>query len=204
VISVKEAKFIKSSRGIDDALPSTASEVVFLGRSNVGKSSLINMIASRQGLAKSSATPGKTRLINFFEIVLHDNKGDYPLRLVDLPGFGYAKVSHSMKDEWQEELTRFLAHRRSIRIYFHLIDSRHPELEIDREVGEFIAQMKTPDQKIIPILTKVDKLGQSEKAKLKKLYPTALMVSSAKTLGAQEVRKMILESVFAGVIEGDA
>lgn len=197
MIGVKEARFIKSAQGVADSLPETASEVVFLGRSNVGKSSLINMIASRQGLAKSSSTPGKTRLINFFDLLLRDDEGgEYPVRLVDLPGFGYAKVSHGMKDEWQEHLTRYLQVRRSIRIFFHLIDARHPDLAIDAEVADFLREVRRPDQIIVPILTKADKLGQSETTKLKSRFPGALLVSSAKNRGGDAIRQLIVDRIF--------
>ena len=100
-LRIINAQFIKSAQSIHDSLDDTMSEVVFLGRSNVGKSSSINTLTERKSLAKSSSTPGKTQLINFFEVKYRWGKEDYMLRFVDLPGFGYAKVSKTLKEVWQ-------------------------------------------------------------------------------------------------------
>ncbi|NWF66248.1 MAG: YihA family ribosome biogenesis GTP-binding protein, partial [Campylobacterales bacterium] len=137
-MKVVDAKFLTSSTSKENALAPDISEIVFLGRSNVGKSSLINSLTNRKNLAKSSNTPGKTRLINFFEVVYKvveqepsEESLKYILRFVDLPGFGYAKVSKEEQKKWERHLTDFLESRFNIRIYLHLIDSRHPNLEID-------------------------------------------------------------------------
>ena len=122
---IVEAQFIKSAQSIADSLPEDMSEVVFLGRSNVGKSSTLNGLTQRKNLAKSSATPGKTQLINFFETRYLYNDQSYPVRFVDLPGFGYAKVSKSLKEVWQKNLVEFIQHRVSIRLFIHLRDARH-------------------------------------------------------------------------------
>ncbi|HFQ62132.1 MAG TPA: ribosome biogenesis GTP-binding protein YsxC, partial [Epsilonproteobacteria bacterium] len=108
---IVEANFIKSAQSIADSLPEDMSEVVFLGRSNVGKSSTLNGLTQRKNLAKSSATPGKTQLINFFETRYLYNEQSYPVRFVDLPGFGYAKVSKTLKEVWQKNLVEFIQHR---------------------------------------------------------------------------------------------
>ncbi|HHO65491.1 MAG TPA: ribosome biogenesis GTP-binding protein YsxC, partial [Epsilonproteobacteria bacterium] len=105
---IVEAEFIKSAQSIADSLPEDMSEVVFLGRSNVGKSSTLNSLTQRKNLAKSSATPGKTQLINFFETRYLYNETSFPVRFVDLPGFGYAKVSKSLKEVWQKNLVEFI------------------------------------------------------------------------------------------------
>lgn len=102
MIIIKEASFVKSAEKMDQILDEDTLEVAFIGRSNVGKSSIINALTNRKGLAKSSSTPGKTRLINFFDIKFKKDDEDYEARLVDLPGFGYARVSKSMKHEWQK------------------------------------------------------------------------------------------------------
>jgi GTP-binding protein len=96
------ATFIKSAQCIKDSLPQDIAEVAFIGRSNVGKSSLLNSLTKRKNLAKSSSTPGKTKLINFFEIIFKDDKTDekFKTRFVDLPGFGYARVSKHLKKQW--------------------------------------------------------------------------------------------------------
>ncbi len=102
------AKFITSLVKFDENLSSNFSEVAFLGRSNVGKSSLINSLCKQKNLAKSSATPGKTQLINFFEVICKRNEEKFNINFIDLPGFGYAKVSKNLKEIWNQNLDEFL------------------------------------------------------------------------------------------------
>lgn len=142
-------------------------EIVCLGRSNVGKSSFINFFLGKKGLAKSSSTPGKTRLINFFQaLYLSDQEEKIAFKMIDLPGFGYAKVSKDQKKLWEKNLLIFLERRKSIKLFLHLIDSRHLQLEIDQEVREFLKQLCKGDQKIVEIFTKADKLKNQEKNRL--------------------------------------
>lgn len=199
MIRVVESQFLTSAQGVEDSMDEGVSEVVFLGRSNVGKSSIINALVDKKGLAKSSSTPGKTRLINFFSVKFMKDKDVYIARFVDLPGFGYAKVSKSMKNEWQKNLTNFLNKRSSIRLFVHLVDARHRTLPIDKSVDEFLATLLRPDQKILHIFTKADKLNQKEKSALRKDFPDALLVSSSKKSGIDKARKEIFDSLFAGV-----
>ncbi len=191
-----DAKFVTSAQNITQALPPDRSEVAILGRSNVGKSSFINALTQRKNLAKSSSTPGKTRLINFFDI-LYDCEGDrFEARLVDLPGFGYAKVSKSEKKIWQKSLTEFIGKRSSIRLFVHLLDARHPKMEIDRDVLEYLQSFKRGDQEILQIFTKADKLNQKERTKLKRDFPGSLLVSNLKKSGIQEANEAIFGSLF--------
>jgi len=196
MIIIKEASFVKSAEKMDQVLDEDCSEVAFIGRSNVGKSSIINALTKRKGLAKSSSTPGKTRLINFFDIVFKKDDQDYSARLVDLPGFGYARVSKSMKHEWQRTLTKFIKERESIKLFIHLVDSRHPELEIDKEVSAYLHEICRPDQIILVIFTKADKLKQKDVSALKKIYPNCLTVSSSKGKGIQKATDIIFDALF--------
>jgi len=193
---IKEAKFLTSAPSIKQTPPPTVTEVVFVGRSNVGKSSLLNSLCERKSLAKSSSTPGKTRLINFFELRVGMNGQDYSLRFVDLPGFGYAKVSKSMKEEWEESLTDYLLKRDAIRLFIRLVDARHDDLENDREVKAYLDEIKRPDQTILTVFTKMDKLKQNELAKMRAKFPEALFVSNLKQRGIAELRNQICERLF--------
>ncbi len=186
-----KVKFIKSAPSIKEAIEPNFTEVALLGRSNVGKSSFLNAFTN-QKIAKTSSTPGKTRLINFFEI---EDEGKKYI-LVDLPGFGYAKVSKSLLKEWGKNLDEFLKKRFNIKLFIHLRDARHPNLDIDNNVDEYLKSFLRPDQQILTIFTKTDKLKQSELAKLKKEYPNALFVSNTKKRGIEEVRKKINEILW--------
>ena len=193
---IVEAEFIKSAQSIADSLPEDMSEVVFLGRSNVGKSSTLNGLTQRKNLAKSSATPGKTQLINFFETrYLYDGQS-YPVRFVDLPGFGYAKVSKSLKEVWQRNLVEFIEQRVSIRLYIHLRDARHPHAKIDDDVEAYISEFIRPDQRYLTVFTKIDKLNQKERNKLKRDFPGSITVSNLKKSGFDRVHKEILSTIF--------
>ncbi len=164
-------------------------EVAFMARSNTGKSSLLNTLTKRKSLAKVSATPGKTRLINYFDVVFADRESNERLnaKFVDLPGFGYAKVAKSLKTDWESNLTGFIAERKQIRIFVHLIDCRHPDLEIDRSVDAYLHEISSPDQVIVTIFTKIDKLNQKELSELKKRFPGAIMVSNTKRRGVDAI-----------------
>jgi len=193
---IVEANFIKSAQSVTDSLPENMSEVVFLGRSNVGKSSTLNGLTQRKNLAKSSATPGKTQLINFFETRYLYHEQSYPVRFVDLPGFGYAKVSKTLKEVWQKNLVEFIQHRVSIRLFIHLRDARHPHAKIDDDVEAYIADFIRPDQKYLTVFTKIDKLNQKERNKLKREFPGSIILSNLKKNGHDRVHQTILKTIF--------
>jgi GTP-binding protein len=193
---IVEATFIKSAQSISDSLPEDMSEVVFLGRSNVGKSSTLNSLTQRKNLAKSSATPGKTQLINFFETRYLYNEESYPVRFVDLPGFGYAKVSKTLKEVWQKNLVEFIQQRVSIRLFIHLRDARHPHAKIDDDVEAYISEFIRPDQRYLTVFTKIDKLNQKERAKLKREFPGSITVSNLKKNGHERLHSEILQTIF--------
>ena len=198
---IVEAYFIKSAQSIADSLPEDMSEVVFLGRSNVGKSSTLNALTQRKNLAKSSATPGKTQLINFFETRYLYEDQSYPVRFVDLPGFGYAKVSKSLKEVWQKNLVGFIEHRTSIRLFIHLRDARHPHAKIDDDVEAYISEFIRPDQRYLTVFTKMDKLNQKERNKLKREFPGSISLSNLKKSGHERVHREILHTIFGVVTE---
>ncbi len=190
------AEFITSAPSIKLALPADMSEIAVMGRSNVGKSSFINSLTSRKNLAKSSSTPGKTRLINFFDIQFVCEDERMLARLVDLPGFGYARVSKSEKKAWQKSLTEFIANRSSIRLFIHLLDARHTNMPIDKDVREYLQSIKRGDQEILEIFTKADKLNQKELRALKRDFPGALIISNLKKSGIGQATDNIFELLF--------
>ncbi len=196
MIRLTNAFFVKSASKLDETTPESISEVAFVGRSNVGKSSIINALTNKKGLAKSSSTPGKTRLINFFHVSFVKDESTYEAQLVDLPGFGYAKVSKTTKLEWQKNLTDYIKRRVSIRLFVHLIDGRHPLLESDVEVYDYLQSILRPDQAILRIFTKADKLSQSEMSVIKKHYPDAIMVSNTSKKGMDKAKNAIFEHLF--------
>ncbi len=196
MVRLIHADFITSAPNLSLSLPADMSEIAIMGRSNVGKSSFINSLTARKNLAKSSSTPGKTRLINFFDITYLCGEDRMYARLVDLPGFGYAKVSKTEKATWQRSLNEFIKDRSSIRLFIHLLDARHPTMQIDQDVREYLAHIKRPDQTILEIFTKSDKLKQADLAKLKKRFPNALIVSNLKKKGIEKANEAIFKALF--------
>jgi len=201
MIEIVNASFVTSAPNVESAPENEyLNEVVFMARSNVGKSSLLNALTNRKSLAKVSATPGKTRLINFFDATILDRESEEKVSavLVDLPGFGYAKVSKSIKSDWEKNLTNFVAERKQIKLFLHLIDCRHPYLEIDRSVDEYLEQICREDQKIVRVFTKIDKLNQKEQSKLLREFPGAIMVSSSKKRGISKLVSIIYHTLKEG------
>lgn len=144
----RKARFLISAARLDQAPPDTGYEVAFAGRSNAGKSSAINALCDQRSLARTSKTPGRTQLLNFFEL-------DDDRRLVDLPGYGYAKVAEHIKRDWQGNLSAYLEQRRCLRGLVLMMDIRHPLKEIDRQLLDWSQQIGLP---IHILLTKADKL----------------------------------------------
>lgn len=202
-MKIVEAQFLTSAQSINDSPTPDRAEVAFLGRSNVGKSSLLNTLTNRKGLAKSSSTPGKTQLINYFEIKFKTQSEEVPYlfaRFVDLPGFGYARVSKSLKAAWNKNLTGYLEQRQNLQIFVHLIDARHIDLAVDKNVDEFLKTHKRGDQIIINAFTKIDKLKQNDLQKLKRAYPEGIFVSNLKKRGMEDLQNAITGHLFGNQI----
>lgn len=268
MIRTRFSKFLTSASSTKNAPPPLYSEVVFLGRSNVGKSTLINEILE-SNLAKSSSTPGKTKLINFFttqwvrdcnrvqakssteqkvdfikssakssaDFAKTDAKSgvesgeksstdfgcessvnfseksstessvDFPqvleFCLIDLPGIGYAKVSKTELKQWQQNLWRFINERKSIKLFLHLIDSRHTDLAIDFALKNSILSLLNADQQYLQVFTKADKLSKNDLAKLhqKNSQNNAIIMAyndkiPKKYGGKEALRKAIFDGVL--------
>ena len=153
-ISFKQARFITSAFDLSQLLPDTGAEVAFAGRSNSGKSSAINCLTRQKGLCKTSKTPGRTQLINFFEL-------DQGRRLVDLPGYGFAKVSKQMRNHWDGVLTTFLLERRALKGLVIVVDIRRGIGDLDRALIDMIAGSLP----LHILLTKSDKLSRAATGK---------------------------------------
>lgn len=187
----KNPKFVKSATTVKawpilrDSSGNELVEIAIVGRSNVGKSSLINHLFQAKGLAKTSATPGKTRLINFFSV-------NEEVSFVDLPGYGYATVSFQMKKEWAKMIQEYLENRKPLSLILFLFDIRRDPNEEDRMLLDWIYLQ---NKKVILVLTKVDKVSSSERAqrtrKIKQLFssdPISFVhYSSTKNEGRQQL-----------------
>jgi len=154
MVDFRRARFLTSVAAIRGLPSDQGREVAFAGRSNAGKSSAINALAGRRRLARTSRTPGRTRLINLFEL-------DDERRLVDLPGYGYAKVSRSMSREWGSLVGRYLELRESLVGVVVLMDIRHPLTELDETLLDWCHAAELP---VLALLTKADKLSRARRA----------------------------------------
>lgn len=172
-MKIETAVFKQSARSLDDCPTSTLPEFAFVGRSNVGKSSLINMLTGKQQLAKTSSVPGKTKLINYFTI-------NQQWHLVDLPGYGFAKVSRSQQAEFHQEVSRYLSQRSQLKCIFALVDAR---LEPQTSDLEFITWLHDCGLPYAIILTKTDKQGQQTSLKQQ-----SLMRQELNDLGIDQAR----------------
>lgn len=151
-MKVTKAEFIKSAFQEDDWPKDSQPEVAFLGRSNVGKSSLINSLLSVHKLARTSSTPGRTQSLNFFSV-------NDKLKFVDFPGFGYARVPKNIKSSWGEMATTYLAKRRQLVLSIHIVDSRHEPTKQDLQLHEWL---ETSGKPRLIVATKSDKLSNNE------------------------------------------
>ena len=151
-MKVTSAEFLKSAFTENDWPKEIKPEIAFLGRSNVGKSSLINSLLSVRGLARTSSTPGRTQSLNFFTI-------NDLFRFVDLPGFGYARVPKDVRSGWGEMVTGFLANRSQLVLSIHIVDSRHEPTKQDLQLHEWLDHNQKPR---LIVATKSDKLSNNE------------------------------------------
>lgn len=162
---IKSADFVVSNQEVSKCPKTDLPEYAFIGRSNVGKSSLINMLTNRKKLAKTSSTPGKTQLINHYLI----NEEWY---LVDLPGYGFAKISKSAREKWGQLIHQYLMKRKNLRCTFILIDARIEPQKIDLEFMEWLGINQLP---FVIIFTKSDKLNKTELINNIELYKATLL-----------------------------
>ncbi len=182
--------------GRKDQLPiSDLPEIVFSGKSNVGKSSLINKILNRKALARVSATPGKTATVNSYKL--------NECRFIDLPGYGYARVSHAEKERWAKLVEGYFASGRNIKLVIQILDSRHKPTGDDFDMINFMIESDIP---FMVVCTKKDKLNKTELAKQEKMFHELLdeheidfmFFSSSKGDGVDELKEIIEKIVQSG------
>jgi len=154
---------------------SAISEIAFIGRSNVGKSSLINCLTERKSLARTSSAPGKTRTINFYETTILENEVEKTLFLVDLPGYGYAKISKAEKEKFGQMMDDYLLHRPNLKVMIHLIDIRIEPTADDRQMSEWFSYY---NYEVLTVATKSDKIKRSQLQKQLKILAEALNIHS--------------------------
>ena len=150
---IREARFLKSALNPAQYPRDGRPEFAFVGRSNVGKSTLLNTLLGRKGLAKTSSTPGKTQTVNFFDI-------NDKVRFVDLPGYGYAKVPKTLKEQWNRVMTGYLRERKPLRLAIALVDARHKPTESDHHMLDLLDEAAVP---VLVVATKIDKVKRSQR-----------------------------------------
>ena len=197
-MEIVAATYVISSPSVDMCPKPDRPEYAFIGRSNVGKSSVINMICNKKELAKISSSPGKTQMINHFSITSSNKQEWY---LVDLPGYGFAKVSQSQRKSWQKMIEGYIRTRENLTTLFALIDSRHEPQQKDLEFINQLGEWQVP---FALVFTKADKVTQRETAAHVKSFldemrkeweylPPHFVTSAVKHLGARQLRGYIGE-----------
>jgi len=196
-MKITSAEFVKSAVWPNQYPPATMPEIAFVGRSNVGKSSLINALVGRKSLAKTSNTPGRTQLINFFTV-------NSSLFFVDLPGYGFAKVPRSVKKDWGDMIETYLRERRNLALVVFILDVRRDPSAEDLSLRDWLDHYRIP---YAAILTKADKLSNQQALGRKKLIEKAMgkgasgntILFSAKTRKGSEELWQFIERHLSGL-----
>ena len=190
-MQIKKAEFVKSASSMAGLPEDGRPEFAFIGRSNVGKSSLMNMLLGRKNLVKTSKKPGKTVLLNYFNV----NDSVY---FVDLPGYGFASRSKSEQDLWRVVIEKYLRTRKSLADIFLLIDSRHGILPNDEQMIEFLDHYQIG---YTPVFTKTDKLTKTELSAAKQKNPDSFFASAMDGAGKEQLLDYIEKVLDGGEVK---
>ena len=200
-INIIKSEYIISAVGKAQYPEEKLPEFAFIGRSNVGKSSLINSLCNRKNLARTSQTPGKTQTINFFRAVLKSADNVTPIHLVDLPGYGYAKTSKTNRRIWAKFIEEYLLSSPNLKFVCQLVDMRHAPMDSDKKFFAWLVENNVP---VLVIATKADKLSKNEQKKQIKLINDSFGVeelsilpySSQNHTGRADLLDVILNSAM--------
>ena len=186
-LDIIKAKYVASAVRRDQFPEEALPEVAFIGRSNVGKSSLINSLCRHRGLARTSGTPGKTQTINFFKVLMREGEERFPFHLVDLPGYGYAKTGQANRKIWSRFIEDYFTQSPYLRLVCLLIDIRHAPMASDAEMFQRLATKGLPLQLI---LTKADKISKNQVA--------SAVANARKSLQTQGIAEVMAYSAQNG------
>ena len=189
---ISSARFVKSAKQPDDFPHDQRPEIVFCGRSNIGKSSLLNALTNSRGLARTSSTPGRTQTINFFLV-------DERTYFVDLPGYGYANVSKTTRNSWGRMIETYLTGRKELKLVLMLVDCRIPPTESDRMLKEWLDHHDIPNA---VVLTKADKLSKNQLTKA--LRTSAEILKTKETIAFSAVTGFGKDAVLSRIREAIA
>jgi GTP-binding protein len=193
MIRVLEARFITSATTLDQCPKPWLPEVAFAGRSNVGKSSMINTLCARKKLVRVSNTPGRTRLLNFFDVDLEVDKKKRSVRLCDLPGYGYAKASKVERDQWQGMISEYLTNRPVLVAVVAIVDGEVGALDSDRQLISFLSQASP---QILVVATKLDRVPKTKRALQAQRVAEGLDVPAEAVVGFSAVEKLGVDAVW--------
>ena len=198
MIQVLEAQFVTTAVTREQYPPPLWPEVAFVGRSNVGKSSMINTLAARKKLVRVSNTPGRTRTINFFDVVLKQASSKSTLRLADLPGYGFAKASKTDRAGWQKMIADYLENRTALKVVVSIIDAEVGPLSDDFSTLDYLSQ--TVDQ-ILVVATKIDRLPKARRKPRLQALAKSLDLPETSVLAFSATEKWGVEEVWHSLVE---
>jgi GTP-binding protein len=200
VIRLLDARFVTTAVSAEQYPGAELPEVAFVGRSNVGKSSMINALTGRRKLVRVSKTPGRTRTINFFDVELERDQQRRKVRLADMPGYGFARVSKAELQKWEEMITTYLLRRQSLRAVVSIVDAAIGPTPADHQALEYLV---TAERAVLVVATKVDQIGKAKRkprlaAIAKQLNvpeDRVILFSAVERIGVEEVWEALLDSL---------